>query len=186
LNDDPLAIAAALGAALDAFGVRWAIGGSVASSVHGIPRATQDVDIVVALPPYRVRDVVQAAAGEFLMDEDSLRADIQAGRSSNVFHAPSMTKIDLFPAKGAFERNQLDRAIAVSGARVITAEDAILTKLRWFRLGDEVSDRQWRDVAGIVALNRGRLDVRHLERWAIELQIADLLARAFGDASGGL
>ena len=185
MNDDPLAIATALGLAIEAVGGRWAVGGSVASSVHGVPRTTQDLDLVVALAPGRAADLARAAP-DFFIDEDTLAAQLRAGRSFNVFHAASMTKVDLFPARGAFEQNQLDRAVRISGARVMSAEDALLAKLRWFRLGEETSERQWRDVLGIVATQRGRLDLAHLRRWAGELGVLDLLERALPERGGGV
>jgi hypothetical protein len=184
VNEEPLAIARLLGQALEAAGAGWAVGGSVASSVHGVPRATADVDFIVAIAPARV-DELATAAKDFLMDAETLRDQLRQGRAYNVFHAATMTKVDLFPAAGAFERNQLARASLVVGVRVISAEDALLAKLRWFRLGGEISDRQWRDVLGLVAIGRPTLDRAHLDHWAAQLQVADLLQRALQDSSGG-
>jgi hypothetical protein len=184
VNDDPLAIARALGDALDVVGARWAVGGSVAASVHGVPRTTQDLDLVVGLRPTQAATFASAATG-FFVDDVALRERLRAGRAYNVFHAATMTKVDLFPAVGRFERNQLDRAAAIGGVVVVSAEDAILAKLRWFRAGGEVSDRQWRDVLGVVAVQGARLDREHLGRWAEELGVADLLARALADGTGG-
>jgi hypothetical protein len=183
-NEEPLAIARALGAALDAVGARWAVGGSVASSVHGVPRSTADLDVVVAMSPRDAARFAQAAP-EFLVDEETLRDQLRAGRSYNVFHAASMTKIDLFPATSAFERNQLARAARFDGVPVTSAEDTLVAKLRWFRLGGEVSDRQWRDILGLIEVQRLRLDQAHLQHWATELGVADLLAKALADGTGG-
>jgi len=97
-----------------------------------------------------------------------------------------MTKLDLFPAVGAFERSQIARAILVRGARVMSAEDVLLAKLRWYRMGAEVSDRQWRDVLGLVAMQRSTLDGSYLNRWAVDLGVADLLHRAFLADTGEL
>lgn len=184
MTDDPLAIARAIGLALERAGASWAIGGSVASSVHGIPRTTHDLDVVVAMAPSAAA-VLEREAEDFVVDAVALRSQLLQGRAYNVFHARTMTKIDLFPAVGPFERNQLDRASLVAGVRVVSAEDALLAKLRWYRAGGEVSDRQWRDVAGLVAVQADRLDRAHLDRWALELGVADLLAKALTDHSGG-
>jgi hypothetical protein len=185
VNEDPLDVARQLGSALERVGARWAVGGSVATSVHGMPRSTVNVDVIVALPSSKVADFAIESAAEFDLDEESLREQIRQGRSYNIFHRTTTTKVDLFPAIGRFERNQLDRSVVVAGVRVIAPEDALLAKLRWYRMGGEISDRQWRDIAGLIAVSGPRLDLAHLHTWAAEMGIADLLARALADSSGG-
>ena len=64
-----------------------------------------------------------------------------------------------------------------------SAEDTILAKLEWYRLGDEVSDRQWSDVLGIFKVQQDRLDHDYMMKWAVELQVADLLERAMREAN---
>lgn len=182
MTDDPLSIARSLGAVFDRIGISWAVGGSMASSVHGLPRTTQDLDLVAALTPNAGMTLATEAVG-FSVDGESLRDAIRAGRSYNVFHEATMTKVDLFPAVGRFERNQLTRARKFSGIPIVAAEDSILAKLRWFRLGEEVSERQWRDVLGVMDVQRGRLDEAHLDQWAAELGIVDLLARARAESA---
>jgi hypothetical protein len=61
---------------------------------------------------------------------------------------------------------------------VATAEDTLLAKLDWYRLGGEVSERQWRDVLGILEVQAGSLDLDYLRKWAKELRVSDLLERA--------
>ena len=63
-----------------------------------------------------------------------------------------------------------------------SAEDTVLRKLQWYRTGGEVSDRQWRDVLGVMVANRGGLDQRYLDTWAKRLQVEDLLRRAEREA----
>jgi len=183
--EEPLVIAAAFGAALERVGAGWAVGGSVASSLYGMPRSTVDIDLIVSLSPDRAPDLAREAPS-FVIDADTLRDKVRAGRTYNVFHGATMTKLDLFPAVGSFERNQIARAVVVGGVRAITAEDSLLAKLRWYRLGGEQSDRQWRDILGIVALQRPRLDLGHLTRWATDLGVTDLLSRALQDDTGGV
>ncbi len=67
-------------------------------------------------------------------------------------------------------------------AYIASAEDTVLTKLEWYRMGGEVSDRQWRDVLGVLKVQGKRLDLAYLRRWATELGIADLLERALAEA----
>jgi hypothetical protein len=185
MEDDPLEIAAAFGGALEKVGAQWAVGGSVASSVYGMPRSTLDIDLIVSLPPHRVDDLAREAT-TFVIDAEALRVQLVAGHAYNVFHATTMTKLDLFPAVGPFEGSQIARARVVRGARVISPEDTLLAKLRWYRQGEERSDRQWRDVLGIVALQRATLDSQYVARWSEDLGVSDLLRRALQDETGGL
>ena len=97
-------------------------------------------------------------------------------------------KVDVFiPKNRPFDRQQLGRrqswiADADSGRAiyVTTPEDTILAKLAWYRLGDEVSDRQWRDILGVLAVQGDRLDLVYMREWAASLGVSDLLERALG------
>lgn len=183
---EPIRVVRDLGVILDGLHVRWAAGGSLASSLHGIPRATQDVDVIVEMGARDVPAFAKAAGSTFLVDDEALAAELARGRCYNVLHAATMTKTDLFPARQPFVRNELDRAVTVAGIRVVAAEDAVIAKLGWFREGGEVSDRQWRDVLGIFAVQGSRLDHDYLRRWCADLGLLDLLESALGDRSGGL
>jgi hypothetical protein len=67
-------------------------------------------------------------------------------------------------------------------AYVQAPEDAVLSKLDWYRRGGEVSENQWRDVLGMLRQQAERLDVGYLRMWAGELGVADLLDRACREA----
>jgi hypothetical protein len=67
-------------------------------------------------------------------------------------------------------------------ALVATPEDTLLAKLEWYRSGGEVSERQWRDVLGIMMVQGNKLDLAYLRQWAKELKVSDLLERALLDA----
>lgn len=185
--DEPLAVVARVCHVLDDLGVTYAIGGSVASSVHGVPRATLDVDIVAALAPAHVRRFVSALEATFYVDADAVRDAIRRSASFNLLFLESMFKVDVFVAPlDAWSRSELARAspltLDVAGEpvtlRFATAEDTLLHKLVWYRLGNEQSDRQWGDVAGIVRVAGPTLDRAYLTTWAEVLRVSDLLARA--------
>lgn len=175
-----------LGAHFDALGVRWLIGGSLASSLLGRPRATDDVDLVADLRAEHVHPLYERLVTTYYVDEDAMRWAVQARRTFNVIHLGMMIKADIYCAKhDALARDQMLRRIVLETDRgsvpVCTAEDIILQKLLWFVEGGGVSDRQWGDLRGVVAVNRERLDLAYLERHARENGIEALLAKLLGD-----
>ena len=179
---DPIDIAADTGARLDALGVPWVIGGSIASSVHGEPRSTQDVDMVVALLDRHVTPFAKAIGSDYYVDADVMRAAVISGGSFNAVHFASAIKVDFFVAgDDAFEAERLrsrQRVELPNGVLFVdTAENTLLRKLEWYRRGGAISDRQWRDVQAIVRIQGDSLDVDHLRVWAGRLGVLDLLER---------
>lgn len=171
---------------LEDLGLDYHVGGSFASSVHGVPRQTRDLDLVVDLPLSRVPAFTSHFEKEFYLDADSIRRALQRRGSFNLIHLESAFKIDIFPpGPSVFDRIEMERSAphAFLGdpprdILVASAEDTLLRKLQWYRLGGEVSDRQWGDVAGIVKTQGDRLDLVYLRRWAEKLEVEDLLERA--------
>jgi hypothetical protein len=159
------------------------ITGSLASSLHGEYRATRDIDVVADLSSDQLPGLVRDLEGAFFVDEAQARTAIADGSSFNVVHRNSFFKVDLFPCNSEFDREAMRRAeiFTVPGAseelRVTTAEDILLAKLRWYRLGGEQSVTQPRDIRQIIALNHSELDWPYIERWAGRLGVSDLLSR---------
>jgi hypothetical protein len=172
---------------LDELGIPYVIGGSMASIIHGMLRTTMDVDIVADMQPKHVSSFVSGLQDAFYVDEQTIRQAIQRRSSFNLIHLNTMFKVDIFIPKGRpFDRQQLDRRIAErvrpdSDAQiwVLSAEDVVLAKLEWFRLGGEVSERQWRDILGVLKTQQSLLDIDYLKQWAQTLGVADLMKRAF-------
>jgi hypothetical protein len=184
---DPLAVAVKVVDALEALGVAYTIGGSIASSIAGEPRSTLDIDVVAALDEAHVAPLVAALHGEFYADADALRRAVRERRSTNFVHQDSQLKVDVFVAGGtALDFQQLGRrrAVDVAGRTLFVhpPEDILLQKLRWFRLGGETSDRQWRDIVGIVRVQGSQLDVPYLRLNGPVLDVADLVERALAAA----
>ena len=174
--------------ALDRAGIRYAVGGSWASTAFGEPRFTNDVDILAEFTPENLKGFLQFLPATFYVDaEDALKA-VRGGRPFNAIHIPTVLKFDLFPAASfALGAEELDRAIVLedSGlstgpARFVTPEDILLAKLHWFRLGGEASEVQWRDIEGVVRACFDSLDREYLRRSADKIGVRDLLGRALG------
>lgn len=168
----------------------YMVAGSFASTVFGELRYTQDADVVVSLGRSSAANLVQSFSPDFYVDRSQIEAAIRRASSFNIIHVESAFKVDLFPlSESAFDQEAFRRRArrllnSESGFApyVQTAEDTILAKLRWYRLGGGISDQQWRDVLGILKVQGNALDFAYLRQWAEDLKLADLLEEALADA----
>ncbi|TMC23864.1 MAG: hypothetical protein E6J31_13425 [Chloroflexi bacterium] len=175
--------------ALEHLGVNYHIGGSVASSIYGIIRATIDADLVANLELKHVRPLVKLLEADYYIDEDSVRDAVKRRGSFNAIYLDTMLKVDVFiPKSRLFDQEELRRIQLqplIEGFRpfyVASPEGTILNKLEWYRMGGEVSDRQWNDILGVLKVQGTNLDMAYLQRWAVALKVSDLLERALVDA----
>ena len=172
----------------DKLGIPYAVGGSIASSLHGLARSTQDIDILALIKPEQAGALARELEGDFYADEHAILNAVTVRRSFNVIHLGSLYKVDVFVAADVgFDAAQLERRQQkvikeepTKVAFIATAEDTLLAKLVWYRKGKEVSDQQWRDVRGIIEARKAMLDLEYLRRWSAELGVTDLLDRALG------
>jgi hypothetical protein len=186
---DPVELALLLARILERMGVRYCIGGSVASSVYGEIRTTLDVDLVADLHAQHVDVLVAATQADFHILDASVRRAIRDKSSFNMIHEGMLVKADVYvPPDDRLHREQFARSRRValrsgadSEAQLASPEDVVLHELRWFRIGGEISDRQWRDVLGVLKMQAAGLDAEYLSSGANELGIGDLLARARAD-----
>jgi hypothetical protein len=187
---EPVAVTLVVTEALDGLGVPYLIGGSLASSVYGAVRSTWDTDLVADLSLEHARPLAEALSGRFFVDVDMILDAIRHRRHFNVVHLETMFKVDVFiPKQRDFDRMQIRRrqelviwTDPVRKAFVASAEDTVLAKLDWFRQGGEVSERQWKDVLGVIKVQADRLDVEYLRQGAAELAVADLLEKVLTEA----
>lgn len=152
--------------------------GSIAASYHGFSRATHDLDVVIALDAGDVTKLADALGDEFFLDVESACEAVRRSDMFNAIHMPSGVKIDFWILKDdEFSRTQFVRRECIDFEGVPacfeSAEDTILSKLRWYTISP--SDRQLNDVRGILQVQQGRLDWDYLRNWAERLGIVDLL-----------
>ncbi|MCH7639820.1 MAG: hypothetical protein IH855_10205 [Bacteroidetes bacterium] len=171
---------------LDSLGVDYFVGGSLASSLHGIPRATQDVYLVAATTQNEVDGFVEALGSDSYLDEEMIREAIRRGASFNIIELETMFKVDVFVAQndGVSQTEMMRRQAIQPGEdpgetlMVASPEDIILQKLAWYQLGDEASERQWLDALGVLKVQGSRLDKSYLQKTADLMGVAGLLRRA--------
>lgn len=193
MQAEPITITLIVTEILETLSVPYVIGGSLASALHGVMRATMDADLVADLRIEHAEQFVRLLGDDFYADLPMIRDAILHHRSFNLLHLETMFKVDIFVAKPrVFDRNQLSRRQLhllsqdpERHAYVATAEDTILAKLEWYRLGGELSDRQWRDLTGVIKVQGDRLDCDYLRGIAPDLGVADLLEKALAEVLEG-
>ena len=188
---EPALITARVTRVLESLHVRYFIGGSLASTLHGMVRTTQDSDIVADLRHKHVAEFSRELSDEFYIDDQMIVRAITRQSSFNIIHKESFFKVDVFvPDMRPFVTEEMSRArrqiLSTDppiDALVATSEDTLLAKLEWYRLGGEVSERQWRDILGIMEVQGERLDLDYIRLWARELSVSDLWERACREAA---
>lgn len=190
MQNEPVEVTLKVTGVFERLGVPYLIGGSLASALYGMVRTTQDSDIVAEMRREHLEPFVSALRDEFYLDDEMIAEAIQRNSSFNIIHRETMFKVDVFiPRPRPFLQSQLARAQRQTfafetevSAKFASPEDTILSKLEWYRLGGEVSERQWRDILGVLKTRAGELDLAYLQKWAKELNVSDLLERALGEA----
>ena len=171
---------------LEELAIDYAIGGSLASSLYGSYRATQDSDLVADIQVSDIASLVERLKSEFYVSAVAALEAVTRRSSFNLIHLETSYKIDIFvPKQRDFDRLQLRRAtpsaLGLASPRealFCSAEDTILAKLEWYRLGGEVSDRQWSDVRNMLRVQGDGLDRAYMREMAVQLGVLDLLDRA--------
>lgn len=178
---------------LDRLEIPYVVGGSLASSFHGIPRATIDADVVAAIRSEHRAGLVEALRDTFYLDAEAIRLAIDQRAAFNVIHLQKMFKVDVFVAgddPAAHRELERGRPVAVTDdpertLRIASAEDTIARKLYGYQLGEEVSDRQWNDAVGVLKVSGASLDQAYLRRTAAWMGVEHLLDRAIEEVEQG-
>lgn len=190
-QNEPIEVTLRVTGILEKLGIPYVIGGSLASTLYGMIRTTQDSDIVTEMRAEHIEPFVLSLQDDFFIDEEMIADSIHHNSSFNIIHRDSMFKVDIFiPQPRPFQQSQFARAQrqvfeldTEISANFASAEDTILSKLEWYRMGGETSERQWRDILGILKTREGELDIEYLRKWAEDLNVTDLLERAFKESA---
>lgn len=193
MNDELIDVTLRFISVLEQFDIPYLIGGSLAAAVYGTVRLTKDADLVVDLKTEHIKPLVACLEKDFYIDSESIAAAIRTNSSFNLIHYNSACKIDVFLPKNRpfdmmrFKNKRLNNlgTDPERSAFFSSAEDILLSKLEWFRLGNEVSEQQWLDILGIVKNQEARLDLKYLRMQAEGLKIGDLLEEAFKSIGTG-
>lgn len=184
----PLRLTLEVMARLEELGISTLLVGSMGTSYFGLPRATIDSDVVADLHEDQVQGLVGALREEFYVDEEMVRWALEHRSMFNLVHFETSFKVDVYILGSTdFDRAEFARRVRVDfgeagEADVATPEDLVLSKLRWYRMGNEISERQWSDVLGVFRVRGESLDWSYLREWARRLGVADLLEKALDDA----
>jgi hypothetical protein len=192
----PFELVLEMAAIFDELAVPYALGGSMASSLLGEPRSTVDIDLAVRLDVASGEALLSRVGAAFYVPVESARDAIRAKSSFKLVDAGNALKVDLFVVgDGLLDRMQIERRIRVevpgapAGIWVTSPEDQVLRKLDWFRQSGSVSDRQWRDVVGILRVHGVTLDRSYLSESAAALHLSsefDEACRQAGVLAGGI
>lgn len=188
--ESPFIVLAQVTSILEQRGIRYVLVGSLASSMHGMFRATADIDILADVKRDQADPLFDDLKYIFYVDDSAIRDAVLRRGSFNAIHFDSVFKVDIFlPKADEFDHKQLERRELRQFSPeveqriwVATAEDTILAKLRWFRASQETSSNQWSDVLGILAAS-ATLDDAYLHYWATKLNVTDLLTKAINEVS---
>lgn len=186
----PLEVAAEMATIFDRLHIRYVIGGSVASSLIAEPRSTVDIDIAVVMTQSDLEALISEVRPSFYIPETAAHEAVRDHGTFNLIHQKAAFKVDVFVlGSGVLDVNQMGRRVLVNIRRepptllwVTSPEDQVLRKLDWFHEGGSVSDRQWRDVVGIIRINDDSLDDEYLAATATMVGLDNLLRLAQAQA----
>ena len=190
---DPIQLAQKIASILLPLNIPYVVGGSVASSLLGENRSTQDLDLVIDLDARIAPQLIDVMSGEFYISESAVMEAIAKSRpapresSFNAIYLPSLEKAHIFVmdsddpfSASVMSRRQLHpvSGLIEEGIYIYSPEDIVLQKLSWYKLTPRGSQKQWRDVLGVLKVQGEGLDRAYLNQWALTLKLTDLLEEA--------
>jgi hypothetical protein len=189
--EDPLWLAYKLNRIFNTLKIKYYVGGSVASSLHGEIRYTEDLDIVIYLETDQVELLIKTLQNEFYISETAVNEALRGEISSfNIIHLQTTEKADLFiGGNDDFSLSKKERCQRITindnseeSFYICSPEDIILQKLIWYKMTAKESQKQWRDILGVLKLQGDKLDFHYLWYWGDQLGLLTELDQAFSES----
>ena len=191
-DQEQLDITLEIAGIFDSLEIRYLLGGSMASSFHGIHRSTNDSDFVAEFPSEKIRAFCEALGDDYYVAEEAVKEAVDLNRSFNAIHMATALKIDVFIMKSdSFSQSQMKRRVPVtietdktSGSiYVASPEDTVLAKLDWYRLGGKVSERHITDILGVIKTQGvSNMDFDYIRESADHLGLREMFEKLLDDA----
>ena len=188
---EPVQVTRQIAVVFEKLKIPYYVVGSLASSFHGIPRATADVDLMADIKEQHLQSLFHSLKNDFYIDEERIKKAVLTRSSFNVIHLSTMFKIDVFLSKNderardEMSRREKYQVTEEKGQDLYlaSAEDIILAKLHWFESGGRVSERQWNDVKGVLKIRNKRLDFIYLKDRAKKRGLKSLLDKVLNEVA---
>lgn len=184
---DSITLAQELHQLLESVNIPYYVGRGVASTIHGEPRSTRDLDLVIEIQQDQIDILVKTLEAAAFYCPQGAVEDLKSGRNQvlNITHTETIANADIYVMdRSSFAVSQMlrRRLIDIDGIPIWIAspEDTILQKLLWGSKSN--SQKQWRDVLGILKLQSTNLDYDYLMEWARRLELVDFLTQAMTEA----
>ena len=173
----------------DGLKVSYALGGSLASSIYGMQRATLQLDIVADMSQTQTSFFIEQLAPEYFFHEDDVQTALKQRTPFMLIHLASLLKVVVsFPQARAFDRGILHRSRYMALIEeyrlipVLSPEDVAALLLEQFQESGERLDDVWYDLLGLLKVQGPSLDLAYLDKWATAVNVKELLSRALAEA----
>lgn len=182
---DPIRVINKVAKIFQKYGINYLVGGSLASSLHGIPRATQDVDIVAEFKGKDITKIAELLSVDFFVDIEMIIKAVSRKSSFNIIEKENIFKVDIFVmGNDEISRWEMNRRVPYKinddneSVYVCSAEDIIAHKLYWYNLGDGMSERQWNDALNVLKIQKNKLNLEYLKQVCSARGVTNILERA--------
>lgn len=161
--------------------------GALAVVYYGEPRTTHDIDLVIAMKVNDVNAMIVNFEKDFFIDEVSIETAIKEKSMFNAMHKETGFKVDLWIlGNDDFNKMRFSRRVKVeilgTAMYLPTAEDAIISKLEWYKISD--IDKHYFDALGIYRVQKGDLNIEYINKWCERKSIRELWEKIRGEGGG--